>query len=91
MADEKTIRKADKNTKEATFFTKLGRVFTFLPKKIGRAFHYMAKELKKVTWPNRKDLFQYTMIVLVFMAFMGLVIGLLDLGASKLIRTLMGA
>lgn len=91
MADEKTIRKADKNTKEATFLTKLGRVFTFLPRKIGRAFHNTAKELKKVTWPNRKDLLQYTLIVLAFMAFMGVVIGLLDIGVSKLIRTLMGA
>lgn len=92
MSEEKTVRRAEKNTKEkVTFLTKVVRFFTFLPTKIGKAFRNMWRELKKVTWPSRKDLLQYTLIVLAFMAFMGTVIGLLDFGASKLIRLLIGA
>ncbi|MBQ8081937.1 MAG: preprotein translocase subunit SecE [Clostridia bacterium] len=48
----------------------------------------MYHELKKVTWPSKKDVINYTLIVLAFMVFMGVVIGLLDLGASSLIRAL---
>jgi preprotein translocase subunit SecE len=42
-------------------------------------------ELKKVTWPTRKDLISYTMVVIVFMVLMAVVVGVLDLGASDLI------
>ena len=41
-------------------------------------------------WPSRNDLINYTLIVLAFMVFMGVVIGLLDAGASSLIALLMG-
>ncbi|NLB38670.1 MAG: preprotein translocase subunit SecE [Clostridiales bacterium] len=50
----------------------------------------MWRELKKVTWPSRADLINYTLIVLAFMIFMGVVIGLLDAGASGLIAMLIG-
>ncbi|NMD37510.1 MAG: preprotein translocase subunit SecE [Christensenellaceae bacterium] len=46
----------------------------------------MWHELKKVSWPTRKELLNYTVIVLVFMVFMGIVIGLLDAGATQLIN-----
>ena len=48
----------------------------------------MWHELKQVTWPTKKDLINYTCIVLVFMVFMGVVIGLLDMGASKLVTAI---
>ena len=38
-----------------------------------------------MTWPTRTDLLNYTLIVLAFMVFMGVVIGLLDMGSSRLI------
>jgi preprotein translocase subunit SecE len=50
----------------------------------------MWRELKKVTWPTRKDLLNYTLIVLAFMVFMGVVIGLLDMGSSRLIALMIG-
>jgi preprotein translocase SecE subunit len=46
----------------------------------------MAQELKNVTWPTVDQLKTYCVIVLVFIAFMAIVIGFFDLGASTLVR-----
>ena len=81
MADEKTNVKA----KEESKFVKFVKNF---PKAIIRPFKNMWHELRKVTWPTRNDLIKYTLIVLAFLVFMGVVIGLLDLGASTLVRML---
>ena len=48
----------------------------------------MYYELKKVTWPTKQRLISYSIIVLVFMLFMSVVIGLLDMGASAGVRSL---
>ena len=52
------------------------------------SFKNMWAELKKVSWPSRKELTNYSIVVLSFMVLMAIVIGLLDTGASELIRTL---
>ena len=62
--------------------------FRNLPANIARPFRDMWHELKKVTWPSKKDLINYTLIVLAFIVFMGVVIGLLDLGSTALISVL---
>ena len=62
--------------------------FANLPQKIAKPFKNMYYELKKVTWPSKEKLIAYSIIVLVFMLFMGIVIGLLDMGASTLVRML---
>ena len=85
MADEKTV--PQKGAK-ASFWQKLGNFFKNLPANIARPFKNMWHELRKVTWPTRKDLVNYTLIVIVFMVFMGIVIGLLDIGSSALIKAL---
>lgn len=71
-----------------SFLQKVLNFFVSLPRRIAQPFKNMWRELKKVTWPTRQDLLSYTLIVLAFMAFMGVVIGLLDLGSSTLIRLL---
>ncbi len=98
MADEKSVRStgkkavtSQKGKENPSFLTKVLNFFKRLPTAIVSPFKNMWRELKKVTWPSRKDLLQYTLIVLAFMTFMGVVIGLLDLGASKLIALLVGA
>ncbi|MDD4458033.1 MAG: preprotein translocase subunit SecE [Syntrophotalea acetylenica] len=99
MADEKTVRSTEKKAvasqkaKDAnpSFLTKVINFFKRLPTAIVSPFKNMWRELKKVTWPSRKDLLQYTLVVLAFMTFMGVVIGLLDLGAARLIALLVGA
>ena len=59
-----------------------------LPQRIAKPFRNMYYELKKVSWPSKQKLSAYSIIVLVFMLFMGIVIGLLDMGASALVRML---
>ena len=83
MADEKNAKKG-----KVSFFAGFLQFFKLLPGRIATPFKNMWHELRKVTWPTRKDLVNYTIIVLVFILFMGAVIGLLDLGASKLMDLL---
>ena len=47
-------------------------------------------ELRKVIWPNRKQLLSYTGVVLVFLAFMVALVGLADLGLAKLVMLVFG-
>ena len=47
-------------------------------------------ELRKVIWPNRKQMGTYTAVVLVFLAFMVTLIGLVDLGVARLVMMVFG-
>jgi preprotein translocase subunit SecE len=47
-------------------------------------------ELRKVIWPNRKQMVSYTSVVLVFLAFMVTLIGLVDVGLAKLVMLVFG-
>ena len=92
MSEEikKTVEKTEKTVKKSGE-SKLSKVlnwFKNLPKRISKPFKNMYYELKKVTWPSKEKLIAYSVIVLVFMLFMGIVIGLLDMGASALVRML---
>ena len=80
---EKAVRKTGES-KLSKFFSWL----TNLPKRISKPFKNMYYELKKVTWPSKEKLIAYSIIVLVFMLFMGVVIGLLDMGATTLVKML---
>ena len=87
MAEEKkTPAKAEES--------KLAKVlnwFKTLPGRIAKPFKNMVAELKKVTWPSKKKWISSSVAVLVFMLFMGVVIGLLDLGATALVNTMIPA
>ena len=71
------------------FFVRFGRGFVRFFAKIGNAFKNMWHELRKVTWPTREKLVNYTVIVVLFMLFMMVIIGLLDTGASQLVKLIM--
>jgi preprotein translocase subunit SecE len=47
-------------------------------------------ELRKVIWPNRKQMGSYTSVVLAFLVFMVTLIGLVDLGLAKLVLWVFG-
>ena len=47
-------------------------------------------ELRKVIWPNRKQMVSYTSVVLVFLVFMVALIGVVDLGLAKLVLLVFG-
>ena len=47
-------------------------------------------ELRKVIWPNRKQMISYTTVVLAFLVFMVALIGGVDLGFAKLVGLVFG-
>ena len=56
-------------------------------------FNYLKEvvaELRKVIWPNRKQMVSYTTVVLVFLVFMVALIGVVDLGLAKLMLWVFG-
>ncbi|KEO81720.1 preprotein translocase subunit SecE [Tumebacillus flagellatus] len=57
-------------------------------KRIGYYFRDSWGELKRVRWPNRKELLSYTSVVLGTCVFMILLIFAFDLGVSYLLRLL---
>lgn len=59
-------------------------------KKHGNPFKEMISELKKVTWPTRKELTGYCICVGIFIVVMALVVWLMDMGSGALIDFLTG-
>jgi preprotein translocase subunit SecE len=47
-------------------------------------------ELQKVTWPDADQLRSATIVVIIFTIIISAIIWVMDLGASWLIRTIMG-
>ena len=84
-------KKAEKSVQKSgeSRLSKILNWFKTLPARISKPFKNMYYELKKVTWPSKHKLITYSILVLSFMLFMGVVIGLLDMGASALIKLLM--
>ncbi|MBE5811703.1 MAG: preprotein translocase subunit SecE [Clostridiales bacterium] len=87
MAEEKKTPAKVEESK----LTKVLNWFKTLPARIAKPFKNMVAELKKVTWPSKKKWISSSIMVLVFMLFMGVVIGLLDLGATALVNTMIPA
>ena len=87
MAEEKKTPAKVEESK----MTKIINWFKKLPDRIAKPFKNMVAELKKVTWPSKKKWISSSVAVLVFMLFMGVVIGLLDLGATALVNTMIPA
>ncbi|WP_072690641.1 preprotein translocase subunit SecE [Rhodococcus marinonascens] len=52
-------------------------------KRLRRFLREVIAELRKVIWPNRKQMITYTSVVLVFLVFMVTLIGVLDLAVIK--------
>jgi len=46
-------------------------------------------ELKKVTWPTRKQTMGSTMVVLILVTIISLFLGLVDMGLSQLVRVVL--
>ena len=88
-AEDATGKKA-KRAKKAKNARKSGEpssnpivyVFTYL--------RQVVAELRKVIWPNRKQMGTYTSVVLAFLVFMVTLIGLVDLGLTKLVLMVFG-
>ncbi len=54
--------------------------------RIGRSFRDMRGELKKVVWPNKKQIVNNTLIVIAFVAVCAVFVGGLDAILSLIVR-----
>lgn len=52
--------------------------------KISGFLKEVVSEMRKVSWPKRKKLTRYTIVVLSTVVFMAVYFGIVDLGISKL-------
>ena len=73
----KKVRKSDQPSSNPFIF-----VYNYLKQVVA--------ELRKVIWPNRKQMGSYTSVVLAFLVFMVMFIGLVDLGLAKLVLSVFG-
>ena len=87
MSEDKSKRVPAKKAKNSTV-DKVLNFFKNLPANIVKPFKNTWRELRKVTWPTRENLINSTLLVLAFMVFMGVVIGLLDMGSTEVIKLL---
>ncbi|WP_458415213.1 preprotein translocase subunit SecE [Schinkia sp. CFF1] len=58
--------------------------------RIIKFFRDVVREMKKVSWPKKKELTKYTITVIITVAFMALFFTVLDMGISSLIRLILG-
>lgn len=52
-------------------------------------FREVGRELRKVSWPKKKELTNYTLTVLVTVVFFAIFFAVVDLGISELIRLIL--
>ncbi|MGN0758217.1 MAG: preprotein translocase subunit SecE [Candidatus Ventricola sp.] len=84
MSEKKEVKKTEK----PGFFTRAKNWIVALPGRIANAFKNMAAELKKVAWPSRKDLVNYSIVVIAFVVALAVIVGLLDTASSFLVKQL---
>lgn len=53
---------------------------------VGNFFKNVVSEMRKVSWPRRKELTRYTIIVLSTVVVVALFFAVIDLGITKLFR-----
>jgi len=59
-------------------------------KAIGRYFREVWSELRKVTWPTKKELTTYTIVVVAFLILMTGITFVMDFGLSNLFKLVIG-
>ncbi|MGO4890102.1 preprotein translocase subunit SecE [Anaerobacillus sp. MEB173] len=57
---------------------------------IGKFLRDVVTEMKRVSWPGRKELIKYTGVVLTTVAFIAVFFAVVDLGISTLVRFILG-
>ena len=78
MAKEKKDKKVKKPNAFTRFFKKLGGAFKRIGLKIAGFFKGIISEIKKVTWPTKKQVLSNTLSVLAFCLVVGAVIWIAD-------------
>jgi preprotein translocase subunit SecE len=75
---------ANQNVKKAA--GKTGKKPVGGRKNPSKFFREMSSELKKVSWPTRKELTTYTVAVMVLVLIFSVIIGVIDLGLSQMME-----
>ena len=78
----------NKEVKKVGFFTRAKNFVVALPSRIKNAFKNMVAELKKVAWPSKKDLINYSIVVIGFVFILAIIVGVLDTASSFLVKQL---
>ena len=53
-----------------------------------KVFQGVLEELKRVTWPNRRQTIRLTVVIIVICLIVGLYIGIIDIALTKLLEAL---
>lgn len=61
-----------------------------LPRKTVKFFREVSHELKRVTWPTKKALLTYTIVVIVALIFFAVILGVFDFLFIELVNLLAG-
>ena len=78
-----------KATEKGNIFQRIIAFFKNLFLGIVKAFKNSYHELKKVTWPTKRELLTYTLVTIAFMVGMGIIIYLIDFGSGALVNLLL--
>ena len=78
----------NKEVKKLGFFTRAKNWIVALPARITGAFKNMVAELKKTAWPSKKDLINYSLVVIGFVFALAIIVGVLDMASSFLVKQL---
>ena len=79
----KAVKKIDNKTNQTEGKPNIFQRFTKYCKDV-------IAELKRVTWPSKKDLIGYTVAVIVFCVIFGVITGALDFVFGSLMRLIVG-
>jgi len=79
---------ANTNTdaKKSNWLTKAWTACKNLVLRIGRSFKDMYAELRKVTWPQRGNLINTTLLVIAFLVVMGVIVFAIDSLSNGLVQ-----
>lgn len=84
MKKEKETKNLAVKGEKPGFFKKIGMFFS----KIGKYFKEVIAEVSKLSWPTKKEIVNYTLAVIGFVALMALIMWVLDLGFSEGVKAL---
>ncbi len=63
--------------------------YKVLLEKVKQFYHEVRVELKKITWPPRKETVASTSVVLIIVIIVSCFLGLVDLGLSKIVNAIL--
>jgi preprotein translocase subunit SecE len=88
VAEAEKVDKVEKAAKAGDGGAGLSGVLGWPARKLAEARSFLGEvrtELKKVTWPSRKEVYQTTLVVIATSVFFGFYLWALDLGFSRVL------